>query len=147
MKWLQKFSIEMKLGLAALFWLCLFTACLDFGAKENFMDTTGMLLSENGDLSGQFIPDPDPPISGNNTLEFALAQPDGAPVVGADVTVTPFMPSMGHGSTQDPVVEEIEDGQYVATDIVYTMNGEWRLTIDVETDSITDTFILFYNVE
>lgn len=137
----------MRLALAGLTWLCLCTACLDFGAKENYLDTTEMMWSQNGTMTGQFIPDPDPPISGNNSLEFVLAEDDGAPLIGAQVTVTPFMPSMGHGSTQDPVVEETEDGNYLATNIVYTMNGEWRLTIDVETASLSDTFVLFYDVE
>ena len=54
---------------------------------------------------------------------------------------------MGHGSTEVPVVEEKEDGKYLATNIVYTMKGEWTLTIDVETDSAEDSFVLFYDVE
>lgn len=141
------FIFKAKLFFAVMTWICLFTACLEFGAKENIIDTSEMISSEDGYFTGQFIPDYDPPISGKNTLEFILADEDGFPVVGALVTVTPFMPSMGHGSTQDPVVEEKEDGKYVATNIVYTMKGEWRLTVDVETESADDSFILFYEVE
>ncbi len=147
MKRAQKSTLELNLVLAAGIWLCLTTACLEFGAKENFMDTSGMISSEEGYFKGQFVPEHDPPISGRNSLEFFLATDDGEPVVGAEVTAMPFMPSMGHGSTEDPAVEEQEDGQYLVTDIVYTMKGEWTLTIDVETDSAEDSFVLFYDVE
>lgn len=147
MRTFHRFAGELKLGLAVAMWLCFATACLEFGAKENIMDLSGMISSEEGHISGQFIPEHDPPVSGDNSLELILADEDGVPVVGADVTVTPFMPSMGHGSTEDPDVDEKENGQYLATNIVYTMKGEWRLTIDVETDSVEDSFVLFFDVE
>ncbi len=147
MKAFQRFAFEVKFVLALVTWLCLATGCLEFGAKENMMDTTGMLSSDEGYMTGQFIPDHDPPVSGQNSLEFVLADEDGNPIEGAEVTATPFMPSMGHGSTEVPIVKELEDGEYLATNIVYTMKGEWTLTIEVKTDSTEDSFVLLYDVE
>lgn len=144
---LRTLPFNLKLVLTAAMWLCFATACLEFGAKENYMDTTGMISSEDGIITGQFIPEYEPPISGKNSLEFILAEEDGAPIVGADVTVTPFMPSMGHGSTEDPVVEELDNGMYSVTNILYTMKGEWSLTFQVETGSEEHSFVLFYDVE
>lgn len=107
----------------------------------------GAVDSDNGLFSGNFTPDPDPPVAGDNELAIELFDAEGTPLAGATVEATPFMPSMGHGSDEDPVVEELGDGAYLATNIVYTMPGPWDLTIVVTTADAEDMFVLAYDVE
>ncbi len=110
-------------------------------------DAGGSVESDGGLFTGNFSPDPDPPVAGDNELGIELFDAEGAPLVGAVVTATPFMPSMGHGSDEDPVVEELGDGAYRASNIVYTMPGPWELTIVVTTADAEDMFVLGYDVE
>jgi hypothetical protein len=127
--------------------LSLAAGCVEFGGGSGGLDTEGMISSEGGDLLGRFTPDPDPPTFGDNALDLELATADGTPIEGAAVTLSPFMDAMGHGSPEVPVVEELGGGEYRATNIVYSMTGEWRLTIAVDTGSVTDSFVMLYQVE
>lgn len=107
----------------------------------------GAVDSDSGLFSGNFTPDPDPPVAGDNELAIELFDAEGAPLIGATVEATPFMPSMGHGSDEDAVVDEIGEGAYLATNIVYTMPGPWELTIVVTSADAEDMFVLAYDVE
>ena len=147
MKLPSRFGISVRPVLVVAVSLSLAAGCVEFGGDDDGIDTEGMIASENGDLFGRFTPDPDPPSFGDNSLDVELAWADGLPVEGAVMTLTHFMDAMGHGSPQVPVVEEQGNGIYVATNIIYSMTGEWRLTVDVDAGSLADTFVLLYQIE
>jgi hypothetical protein len=59
----------------------------------------------------------------------------GAPVTGASLTVTPFMPDHQHGpgAYTPQVMELATPGQYQISDINTWMPGYWEITIDAKT--------------
>lgn len=103
--------------------------------------------SDNGVFTGTFSPSPAEPIVGTNALEAALAGSDTKPVLGATLTVTPWMPAHGHGSSVTPTVTEQGEGKYAVDQIVYGMPGDWELRIDVAAGELSDRFVLGYQVK
>ncbi|MGZ3723868.1 MAG: FixH family protein [Bdellovibrionales bacterium] len=70
---------------------------------------------------------------------------DGTPVVedlAGDMTITLWMPGMGHGSS--PVkVQRLDVGTYRATEVFFTMKGEWEIRFQLkERDEVKDQAIL-----
>jgi hypothetical protein len=75
---------------------------------------------------------PAPPARGDNvwTLELTKA---GAPINGAAMVVTPFMPDHQHGAATDVTIEPMPTaGQYKLTPVNMWMPGMWETTIQVE---------------
>lgn len=68
---------------------------------------------------------------GQNTLTVAAKDPEGAPLLGATVTVDPQMPTHGHGSSETPVVTELGAGLYEAKPVTLQMQGHWVITVRV----------------
>jgi len=67
------------------------------------------------------------PARGVNSFRFLVTGPGGAPVDGLRVTVEPWMPDMGHGSSVSPTVTASGGGAYVVTDVYFPMPGRWDL--------------------
>lgn len=103
------------------------------------------IASTDGVFCASFVADPEPPAAGADTVyTVTLTYADTEePVIGADVTVMPWMQMGAHGhSTQvPPVVEEIGDGVYSVT-IRYTMAGLWENTFDIAVGELVDEFVL-----
>ncbi len=95
---------------------------------------------------------PAPPARGNNTWVVQVnalnAGVVGAPVDGATIKVTPFMPSHQHGTG---VVVEItpmtEPGQYQLSPVNLWMQGVWETTIRATVDATTDTAMFKFCVD
>jgi hypothetical protein len=79
--------------------------------------------------------------AGPNMLDIILHDKDDKDVVGADVTVTPWMPSMGHGVFEKPVVTERGGGVYSVTNVNLIMSGNWELRVSVKKDGQEDSAI------
>ncbi len=71
---------------------------------------------------------------------------DGQPVLGAGFTVVPFMPDMGHGIPDDPVIDEGEEGVYTAT-WTFSMAGAWELDLEIDAAAGVDGVTLSYDVQ
>jgi hypothetical protein len=73
---------------------------------------------------------PAPPSRGDNTWLVDISQA-GAPVVGAVVTVKPFMPDHRHGSAIDTLVtpDPVVPGRYQLAPVNLWMPGIWEVTI------------------
>jgi len=69
--------------------------------------------------------------NGVNTVEFAVWDRAGKGVEGAKITVTPWMPVMGHGVWEKPVVTERGGGKYQVGNVVVIMSGLWELRVAV----------------
>lgn len=76
--------------------------------------------------------DPAAPTNQNNTFDFAVTDAAGAPLDGATITVTPWMPDHAHGSAVRPTVTATGGGNYVAKNVYLAMAGLWRITVTVE---------------
>jgi hypothetical protein len=80
--------------------------------------------------------DPTPPSRGDNTwvLQLSTIAAPVAPVTGASLRVTPFMPDHAHGSGKPVIVTPMtEAGQYQLDPVNLWMPGLWEITIQAET--------------
>jgi hypothetical protein len=55
----------------------------------------------------------------------------GAPVEGLTISMTPWMPAMGHGTCCTPVFTDNGGGRYVSTAVSLFMPGEWQLRTEI----------------
>jgi YtkA-like len=79
---------------------------------------------------------PAPPSKGLNTWTIAVTDGSGAPVTGATITVKPFMPDHGHGSSITPrVMPMTAEGTYQVTLLDFFMPGIWQNTLTITTPS------------
>ena len=76
---------------------------------------------------------------GVNTLDLIVHDKNDKDVVGAAITVAPWMPEMGHGVFEKPVVRERGGGLYSVDNIILIMGGRWDLRIHVRADGAEDT--------
>lgn len=78
---------------------------------------------------------------GVNTVEIIVHHATGGDVPQAELKVTPWMPSMGHGVMQKPVVTERGGGLYSVDNVVLSMTGHWQLQVKVTKDDKEDTAV------
>lgn len=92
-------------------------------------------LSQNVRATIQFTTDPAPPRKGSNVFRVRLTGPNGAPVGGADVSVTfymPAMPAMGMAAmTTTSTLTATPEGVYQGTGVLGS-GGSWQVTITAQ---------------
>jgi len=74
---------------------------------------------------------PAPPARGNNDWIIQLLDTGGTPISDATVSITPFMPKHGHGSSVPAVITPLGDGRYELNPVNFSMSGVWEVTVDV----------------
>lgn len=84
--------------------------------------------------------------NGPNTLELTLRDRNGKGVEGAEITVTPWMPSMGHGVWEKPVVTERGGGSYQVGNVMIIMAGDWELRVSVSKNGKKEQAVFPYQV-
>ena len=83
---------------------------------------------------------PAPPDLGENTWTFRIIDADDNPINGAKVTVEPFMPAHGHGTSPAEFTATFsEDGTYEVGPMDLFMPGVWETTVRVEGESTDAT--------
>ena len=91
--------------------------------------------SQTAQASINFTTEPNPPRKGNNTLRIKLTGNGGAPVEGADVSVTffmPAMPAMGMAAmTTKAKLDKAGNGAYQGTAALQS-GGTWQVTITAQ---------------
>lgn len=78
-----------------------------------------------------------PPTHGVLVVDLTVTDKRAAPVVGAQVQVTPWMPAHGHGTSVTPTVTELGAGKYRVSNVDLYMPGSWQLRTSIG-DAITD---------
>lgn len=78
---------------------------------------------------------------GVNTLEVIVHDNKNRDVPGAEVSITPWMPAMGHGVTEKPEVTERGGGLYSVNNVVLSMTGHWQLKVKVAKAGVEDEAI------
>ena len=71
-----------------------------------------------------------PPTRGEMELLLSVTNAATSQAVdGLQLTVVPWMPAMGHGSSMTPVVTPRGDGDYLVTNVVLAMPGTWQINV------------------
>ncbi len=92
--------------------------------------------------------DPSPATAGAS-ITWALdvtRTDDGAAVEGAELTVTPWMPAMGHGLSDVVLVTEVGGGSYEAA-CTFSMSGSWELQVHVAADGDEGDDVVIVEIE
>jgi hypothetical protein len=100
------------------------------GGPVTFPDTPlSILTSDLGKLHLEVRTAPvQPPSRGLCTVELTVTDAaTGAPADGLSLTVVPWMPAHGHGSSVQPTVTPLGQGRYVIGDVSLFMAGYWQL--------------------
>ncbi len=96
---------------------------------EGFPDAPYSIVeSEAGALSIAVRTAPtQPPERGLLSVEYTITDAQGAARDGLTISVQPWMPEMGHGTSVDPTVEPLGDGSYRVSNLALYMPGRWEL--------------------
>jgi hypothetical protein len=104
-------------------------------------------LSVTGELRFALATEPAPPRMGQNDITLTVTDAHGAPQTGCALTVTPWMPAHGHGSTQQPVVSALGEGRYLATPVTFQMAGQWELRVQATCGALSGSAVAVVSVQ
>jgi hypothetical protein len=106
----------------------------DGGAAAGFKATPLLadVASASGALHLAVFTDPQPPTRGVVAVRYRITDAAGAPVDGLSVTVVPFMPAMGHGTSVVPTVTPRGAGVYDVANVSLFMAGWWQLRTELQ---------------
>jgi hypothetical protein len=79
--------------------------------------------------------------NGKNIIFLYVKDPSGNAVEGASISVTPWMPSMNHGTPWTSKITDLGKGEY-RTNIPLTMGGHWEFRIKIKAAGREDTLTL-----
>jgi hypothetical protein len=100
-----------------------------------FMITAKKLFSIEMELEGDALKE------GENKAEIVIHDRNDKDVKGASITLTPWMPGMGHGVPEVPAVKEEEGffgSRYHVENLMISMGGHWEILVEVEKDGVKD---------
>jgi hypothetical protein len=78
---------------------------------------------------------PAPPALMSNSWTVKLTDATGTAITGATLSIVPFMPDHGHGTSIVAQVTSGADGSYTLDPLYLFMPGVWRITIGVMPDA------------
>jgi hypothetical protein len=114
------------------------------GAHTKHYEQSLFKVTEKGLFSVEMVIKEKEPRIGVNTLDIIVHDKNDKDTVGAEITVVPWMPEMGHGVFEKPVVKERGGGLYSLENIILIMGGHWELRMKVKKaageDSVTFDF-------
>jgi hypothetical protein len=90
------------------------------------------IASDLGAFEIKVSSDPDPAVRGVNQFRYLVTDTSGAPQDGLTLSVVPWMPSHGHGTSVKPVVRALGSGVYEIDDVLFFMPGNWELRTTFE---------------
>jgi hypothetical protein len=88
--------------------------------------------------------DPAPPAKGSNSWTIKITDASGAPMPNLPISVVPFMPDHGHGTSIVPQITASADGTYTVNPLYLFMPGVWRITITLDADAAVPVAASFF---
>jgi hypothetical protein len=79
--------------------------------------------------------------TGINTVDVIVHDESDADVMGAEITLTPWMPEMGHGVKEVPKVTERGGGLYSVENVEISMPGRWELRVKIKKGRTKDEVV------
>ena len=87
---------------------------------------------------------PGPPAKGNDTWTIKVTDASSQPQANLNISVLPFMPDHGHGTSVNASITNNHDGTYTVAPLYFFMPGVWRTTFT--TASPADSAVFFFCV-
>jgi hypothetical protein len=88
---------------------------------------------------------PAPPALNNNSWVLRVVDAKGNPLPGASiVSVTPFMPDHGHGTSAVPMATPNGDGSFTVAPLYLYMAGLWQITIVAQSGTQKDSAVFSF---
>lgn len=105
------------------------------------------VMSDSGHLRFEVRTGPDqPPTRGVSTVSLQITDAStGEPADGLALTVVPWMPAMGHGTSVKPAIDAMGDGAYEVSRVNMYMGGKWDLRIAIS-GAATDSATLHFSI-
>ncbi len=75
---------------------------------------------------------------GVNSFDIIVHDLNDKDVAGAELKVVPWMPEMGHGVFEKPVVKERGGGVYSVENVILIMEGRWDLKLKIKKNDAED---------
>lgn len=88
-------------------------------------------VSANGVKVAIMESTPAPPARGDNVWRVSITDAQDAPMEGMILTVFPWMPDHGHGTSSVAQIAEVGQGEYTLDPVNLWMAGYWEVTITV----------------
>lgn len=142
--------------------LIAFTACGDDGTTAGVDAEPDCMASGRGDTYAPGLehvgPEgiavrlmasvPAPPARFDNTWTIQVADATAALRDDATISVTPWMPDHGHGTTKDAVITpQGANGTYELDPVNLWMPGLWEVRLRIELDAVTDNVVFAFCIE
>jgi hypothetical protein len=86
------------------------------------------------------------PALGENVVLVDVEDAEGAPLPGAAVTLSSWMPAHGHGSPDPAIVTETSPGHYRAAPVTLHMPGTWEITVRAESGAEFGEIVLNWEI-
>lgn len=102
------------------------------------VDPDETIASDSGQLTIAVRYAPDPPSVGTDAALLTFTDANGTTVSGLGLTVIPWMPAHGHGTSVNPTITETAPGQFLAMPLYLFMPGSWELRMTI-TGTVDDT--------
>jgi len=83
---------------------------------------------------------------GVNSADLVVRDKAGKGLTGAQVVVTPWMPSQGHGVWDKPEVTERGGGNYHVENIKIALEGRWDLKVSVRSGAVEDRAVFPFTI-
>jgi hypothetical protein len=119
---------------------CGAAAPADSGPPVFPADALTVASSTSGSLSVELRTDPQPPVRGAIRGQLFIADATGAGVDGLDVSVLPWMPAHGHGTSVATSVTAQGGGLYLVDQLYLYMAGTWELRTTIS-GAMTDAAV------
>jgi hypothetical protein len=98
-------------------------------------------VSKKGMFSVEMVVREHELMTGVNAFDLIIHDKKDKDAVGAEITVTPWMPEMGHGVFEEPAVTEKGGGLYTVENIVLIMSRHWELRVSIKRGDMEDTAV------
>ena len=103
-----------------------------------------LLFTENGLFGVEMVIPDERLVTGINEIDLIVHDIKHRDIEGATVTVTPWMPEMGHGAFSSTEVTEKGGGLYSVANIVMIMGGHWELRVEIKKGNLEDRVVFDY---
>lgn len=116
-----------------------FTVCADNdGTFTKHYKESLFQVTEQREFSVEIVVQKEELKVGYNSAKLIIHDRNDHDVEGAEITIVPWMPDMGHGVKAKTVITDKGHGLYEAENIEFSMTGRWEWKITIKKGTVED---------